>query len=282
MTRKEALKLLQLSENCTEKEIRRQFKKMAMKLHPDVNNSDSAHEAFILLTQAQTLLLHKEETTISKSTSKSASNRKNQSHEQRMEEAKMRFEKMQAKEIYENRRYFERLTSGLQWFIFKIIVISGVAFSFLLVLDSILPKHRVEDRLNAYWSHEYNGVFFDKISGIELQNTGFQFAKLNKFAWLQTHSEVIVEKTWFLHTPIAMYSNDEVSLYKTQIDFHVGSIRWYLFLFLLIPLIPYFYQKKSAAFTFVYLFSFWGVGLTVVYLIASENRFIHILCLGFI
>ncbi|XP_065051956.1 dnaJ homolog subfamily C member 22-like [Rhopilema esculentum] len=53
-----ALKVLELSENATEAEIRRQYKKLAVKWHPDRNkdNLEEAHKKFIEIQDAYTLL----------------------------------------------------------------------------------------------------------------------------------------------------------------------------------------------------------------------------------
>jgi len=53
-----ALKVLGLAENATEAEIRRQYKKLALKWHPDRNkdNPDESHKKFIEVQEAYQIL----------------------------------------------------------------------------------------------------------------------------------------------------------------------------------------------------------------------------------
>jgi len=53
-------KLLGVSKNADNREIRKAFKKLALKYHPDKNNEDDAHEKFLKLTRAYEILKDEE------------------------------------------------------------------------------------------------------------------------------------------------------------------------------------------------------------------------------
>ncbi|HOT15168.1 MAG TPA: DnaJ domain-containing protein [Bacteroidales bacterium] len=50
-------KILQLSENASEEDIRKAYRKLAKEYHPDVNKSKDAHEKFIEISEAYEILL---------------------------------------------------------------------------------------------------------------------------------------------------------------------------------------------------------------------------------
>ena len=58
MTLEESYRILKLKPGATEQEVRRQFKRLALKVHPDINPDPAAHEQFIELTRAMEIALN--------------------------------------------------------------------------------------------------------------------------------------------------------------------------------------------------------------------------------
>jgi hypothetical protein len=278
MTRAQCYKLLELDPGASEAQIRRQYKKMALRLHPDINPDPKANEQFIQLTNAVEILLNPEPQRNHASQRKSGAP---ETEAQRMEQARKRYEQQKAKKIYENSHYFRQLTTGKRWTVFKWIARAGCALSFALMLDAVLPHHYEKDELIAYSDADHNGILFHRITSIQLKNTGIYFAENERGSWMYSYPEVIVKKTWLLHTPVEMYGSDDRSVFTTGFDFHIGSVRWAVALLMLVPLITYFRQRKDLTFVFMYQLSFWGIGGLLVFLLLTENRLGHLLTLGF-
>ena len=59
MNREEAFKILELSPSSSEDEIKKKFKKLAAKYHPDVNKSDDADDKFKQINEAYSVLQNK-------------------------------------------------------------------------------------------------------------------------------------------------------------------------------------------------------------------------------
>ena len=59
MTRKEALKILELDDNFTEEELRINYKKQMRKWHPDICESENAEEMAKKINEARTILEQK-------------------------------------------------------------------------------------------------------------------------------------------------------------------------------------------------------------------------------
>lgn len=286
MTRAECFRLLNLPADSTDAEIRKQYKKLALRLHPDVNPDPMAHEVFIKLGKAVEILLNpdfKESAVDEKRASRRTSS--NESEDERLERmrvAKMRYEQQQKQQAMDNNRYFISLTSGMRWSIYKYIMRLSLVLALALSTELFLPLHYENDVLIGCSKSLNNGIIKSNITSIELEKRGRYYVQNNMYAWKYTYPEVIIETTWFLHTPIKMISSDDFYRYRTAFDFHVGSIRYGLIILFLVPLYPYLRRRKTLSFVFLYHLSFWGVGTVMVYVLLSQGRILHLLTLGFL
>ncbi|ASS48885.1 MAG: hypothetical protein A3D31_05895 [Candidatus Fluviicola riflensis] len=284
MRRADCYRILQLKPGASEADIKRQYKRMALKVHPDINPSPKANEEFILLAKAVEILLSPDTgTSTDRQAQREAKKNETESEKkERMEQAKMRYEYQKAKKQEEENTYFATLTSGLRWLIFKWIIRISWIFSLALILDSILPPHLEKDELVAYDTGNHNGVLHDQITRVEFKKNGIYFLENRRGNWTNSYTEVWIEKSWLLHTPMAMYTSDDYEEYVTGFDFHLGAVRWVMAFIFLIPLLTYFRQRKDLTFVFLYQLSFWGIGSMLIYLLLTQNRLVHLISLGFL
>lgn len=284
MTRNECFRLLGLPHTASESEIRKQYKKMALRLHPDVNPDPKAHEAFILLSKAVDILLDPNytEEKVDKRPSRRAGNETEEERLERMRVAKMRFEQQQMRQATDNTRYFLSLTTGKRWKIYQCIMWVSLVLSLAMTIELFLPRHYERDILIGSTKSLNNGIIRSNITRIKLRERGSYYIQNNAFAWESTYPEVLIESSWMLHTPIKMISTDDFSRYRSVFDFHVWSIRYLLIALLLVPLFPYLWRRKTLTFVFVYHLSFWGVGIISAYILLTQGRLLHVLSLGFL
>jgi len=284
MTRTECFRLLGIPATSSDAEIRKQYKKLALRLHPDVNPDPLAHEVFIKLGKAVEILLnpdYKEEKS-EKRESRRAGNESEEERLERMRVAKMRYEQQQMRQATDNNRYFLSLTTGIRWSIYKYIMRVSLVLSLAMSTEYFLPFHYEHDKLIGASKSLNSGIIRSNITRIELENNGKYFIQNNAYAWKTAYPEVILETSWFLHTPIKMITSDDFTRYRSTIDFHIGSIRWLLIILFLVPLYPYLRRRKTLSFVFFYHLSFWGVGMIASYLLLTQGRMLHLLSFGFL
>lgn len=283
MTKNECFNLLGLPNTANEQEIRKQYKKMAMRLHPDVNPDPKAHEAFVLLSKAVQILLdpdYKDPITERKTTRKATSETPEERLE-RMKVAKERYEYQRKQQQADNHSYFLSLTTGFRWKIYQLIAFTSLFVALAMSTEYFLPVHYENDVFVGYTKSKNNGIIKDNITKIQLEKRGNYYAQLNPYAWYSSYPEVQIETTWFLHTPIKMISHDDFKRYRTLFDFHLGSIQFLLIPLFLVPMVPYLWRRKKLWFVFLYQLSFWGISLLLCYMLLTQNRFVHLLTLGF-
>lgn len=284
MTRAECFRLLNLPSGSTDAEIRKQYKKLALRLHPDVNPDPLAHEVFIKLGRAVEILLNPDyqEEKAPVRTTRRAGKESEEELKERMRTAKMRFEQQKMQQAKDNNAYFLSLTTGWRWRIYKYVLAVSLILSLVLTAEFFLPHHFEHDVLTASSKFKNNGIIKGNITRIDLEKRGLYYVQNSPGAWNNAYPEVIIETTWFLHTPVKMISSDDFTRFRTIFDFHVGSIRYGLIILFLVPLYPYFWRRKTLNFVFLYHVSFWGIGIITSYLLLTQDRFIHLLTLGFL
>lgn len=285
MTRKECFDILGLPSTANASEIRRRYKKLALQFHPDVNPDPKAHDKFLLLVKATEILLdpNYKETTIhhTQRPSRNARNETPEERKQRMQAAQERYKEQKKRKHLADYTYFLSLTTGRRWFAYRLIMVVGLILACIMTLEYFLPSHYETDELIGYAKLTNNGIRFNQITPIKLSNRGVYYAESNPYAWLYTYPEVIIETSWFLHTPKKMLTTDDFKRYPTSFDFHLESLKFILIPLFLLSVVPYLQRKNSLAFVFLYHLTFWGNGMIILYLLLTENRLQHLLTLGF-
>jgi hypothetical protein len=146
---KDYYSILELDKNASKNEIRKAYRRLAKKYHPDVYKSDDAHEKFIEITEAYEILINNSyryytaptETTTTTEW-RDAEYRKNEEYEKFRQEARAKAQKqakMRFEEFQKQNEVFQK--SGLNdlFLIFKIITRVAAIFIFLFLL--ILPVY---------------------------------------------------------------------------------------------------------------------------------------------
>jgi hypothetical protein len=284
MTLAESYQLLGLQPGCTEQEIKRSFKRLARKLHPDVNPNPQAHEEFIRLTQALEMVMNPPDSNQSKERTSRAQKANASPTEtmERMREAKERFEQMERRKKNETESFFYSLTSGKRLRTLKIVMYIGAILAFFFITETALPVHQYEDELLSRDGRLYSGIAYEVIEGITLKHTGNYYCEYKAYYWESMYPEVIVEKSWFTHIPTRMIQNDDFELGISNFDFHLGSIRWLIVLLLLCPIWPFLRPRRTISHVFIFYFSVYVVGFIELYILFSNQRILHFLTFGFL
>lgn len=288
MTNSACYRLLGLPDGASEALIKKQFKKLALRYHPDRNPDPSAHEHFITISNAvDQLLSAKKNPSIEakqrKQSSSQHSKQKNnrEAQEQRIKAAKERFEYQRRIDELEQERYFKSLTTGRKWQLYKLITLLSFSLSFVLLLDLILPHHQEKDKMVAFYPKAVVGLKYDYVYEIAFLKNKTLFAQRFFENWQLSESPVIIEKSRLFHTPTSFHELKSKPTTQAYFDFNLAVFGIPLMILFLVPLIPYFFQRKTVYFTFLYHVSFWLIGPLGIILLGTGDRLSHLLTLGF-
>ena len=264
--------------------IKKQFKKLALRFHPDRNPSPEAHEHFILISNAVDQLLKAKDTATTQTRNKSRPTnpeKKRAEQEQRIRVAKERFEQQRRSDELEQERYFRSLTTGKKWQLYKLIALLSFTLSIVLLLDLMLPHHQEKDKMVAFYPKAIGGIKYDYVYEIAFSKNNTLFAQRFFENWKLSESPVIIEKSRLFHTPVSFHEMNSSPSIQACFDFNLAAFGLPLMILFLVPLIPYFFKRKTVYFTFLYHVSFWLIGPLGIIILGTGERLSHLLTLGF-
>lgn len=280
MSKEKYYKILGLSSSASENEVRKKYRLLAMKFHPDKNPSSLAQDRFIEITEAYEILTGKKNTV---SASKKVDLKtKQKEKEERIKAAQKRYREQILKEHLENERYYQSLINGKRWKVIKFSSVIGILLSFFLILDYFLPHHFQEDTVTEY---KRNFTIQSGSGAIGLVKT-----KKDNYFWVSgidyelygKTRDVYIETSWIFHNAIQLHTRGKLGYSSYRMHFNFYSVAWILIIIFLVPIGTVLYKKKQISFTFLYFLSFYGVNTLIIIYFFSGNRWAHVLTLGFI
>jgi curved DNA-binding protein CbpA len=278
-TRRKYLELLNLPLNASKDEIRKQFRKLAKEFHPDKNKSENATEIFQLIKEAYDFLME------DKPIPKFIPTEANPSEElKRMERIRKAKERLREKRIQEEKKLkesYQKITSGLQWKLFSTISFISLFVSILLIIEPLLPNH-TEKQLVTHLSTPYNGLFQEEVFLIQTNQKLKIFVEKKLQNKLQYSDTIYISSSFIFHNPTKIFHKSKLEISQHNIDFSVVSTYPFTALFFAIPFFVRRKKELTAAYIFLFKFSFFVVeGLFLLFLF-TQDRWFHLIVLGFL
>ncbi len=274
-----AYKLFGLKPGATEEEIRKRYRILVKKYHPDVNKNKDAQQKFVALQEAYDVLLKGSET--DQETSKEDAASFEDQYAAYRQNAKEKYEERKRKEEAELNALYDRLRSGYRFLLHRIIAYIGMVLILVLCLDLLLPTRMENHTITHYSTEAYqsmNGNFVS-LAGTKSGEQLFLNAFANHF--FDTNPFVKIEKTAILHQPIQVISYSMEFEQKIPVHFTFYWAQFVLFPFFILPFVFLRYRKRDAFFIMGSYFSRFASGLLMLYFLMTEDRWIHLLTLGY-
>lgn len=269
--------ILGLPEGASEAQIKRAYRALAKKYHPDVNPSENARQQFLLIQWAYEQLLHqpkKEQIPLS-----SVDKRKKEAAE-RMRRARDRFRQQKKKEMQDNLRYYRKMTTGWVWLVFRTMTVVCVFISLLLIADYFLPTRQVADEFVGYSKTLYGGLRSQNVILVELANQGKIWIEFSGNHSMFVHRDVWVVESNIFRQPIALVHPQQAGFLLHKIDFSVYSTFPAAVFLGLLPLFTWWYKRPHVNFTILFIICIYGVFPMALLFILQDTRWLHALTLG--
>lgn len=287
---------LGLPRNCSEEELKKRYKQLAKKYHPDVSDSEEAHREFIEISAAyeQALKILENGAYFEPIFTESQQGPTKQSdvepEEETQEDAWYAYRKRAQEEFKrredEQKRYmvgwYQRLRSGFRNLHFNVVMVLALLVFIGLVADIFLPHRFQDEYMAAYSDKNYHSSKGELIAFLETRSGRGFWMNFFSNSELEPNCHFVVEETWIFHSPIqAIVSLNETVEY-VPIHFTVRWIQFWFLPFLLLPLFFRFYKHNDEYFIFGNYFTRFVLGFLLFLFLLSDNHWLHLLTLGFI
>lgn len=276
-----------------EKIIKKAYRKQALKYHPDKNNSKDAAQQFLRISEAYDALFNKKTPLSSTRSGKQydyndftthANRSEEEVYKERMRRAKLRYEYVKRKEAEENEKYYHEIAHGKAWRQFKLIMIGCTVVSILFILEKlVLPSHWESDFATlGNRAMAYGGVMEQRIVPvITLKNEGF-WVKSSHYGIIERNQELYVEKSYFFHDIKNIWVFEDTEWHRITTDFSVMGTFPIIPLILFLPFITFIIRGRTLTYSLLFNVSFYIYGTLLVALLYSNDRWAHLLTLGFL
>jgi curved DNA-binding protein CbpA len=277
-------KLFGLTENATQADIKKRYRKLAMYYHPDKFGGDN--RKFIEIKEAYEYLIGKKTVIQSLQTQKQPSTRstsqaRQQTPEERIKQAKQRQQDSAYKEYIENERYFKNLTSGNKWKIIRASAILGTIITFTLLLEFFFPYRYENERIVAYDKENIGALESGSYAKKFYTESGKSYYVESLYSViLQSDPDVLLVKSALFHNELGIipFYDTQMRLYKIQYTFGAHSL--ILVPIFLFPLLVVLFRRKTYTFTLFYFLSLYLSAPLTAYYLFSNDRWLHLLTLG--
>jgi hypothetical protein len=262
--------ILGLSSTASEHEIKRAYRKLAMRYHPDRNPSEQAHNKFVILTEAYEALLNIKDTAHEKSL------------EERRKEAVQRYREFAKRQALENERYYQSLFSGKKWKLIKLTSLLGCIVALFIVLDRVLPCSEEKETATYYAKDVYGGILDENVSLIVTQKgTEYWVAEMD-VALYRYYPNLIIQRSRIFHEAVALYSIRKTGLAVYSLPFTFYAFHWIILPVILVPMAVRIFQRRTLYYTIAYHFALYiSTTLLVIYLLAN-NHWLHLFTFGIV
>ncbi len=279
MPSKKYYNILGLNEGSSPQEIRKRYRLLAMKYHPDKNNGKEAAAKFILITEAYEILTGKKnETAPVRTKRKSAKEMK----DERVKEARRRYEEQKLQEELTNERYYQSLIRGKKWRIIKLNAIFGSVISFMLFMDLFLPRHYENDRVEFYARDVYSGIKGSYVSLIQTaKGKDIWIGNIN-FSLYARYPDIYIERSWFFHDPVQVISIQKMDYGYFPVYYTFYSVTIILIMIFLLPVLTILTKRRTVGFTIIWHLSLYLTGTLLILFLITNDHWAHLLTLGII
>lgn len=267
-------KKLGLTPNASQSEIKRSFRKLAMLYHPDRNTSPNATKLFIEITEAYEVLTGQRNIPTNKtirnqtSTSKESDSKKEM--EERLRKAKERYNQRKKEEQDEEDRYYESITQGKPFIIFKYVVLMSIITAFLISADRFISgkieTHTIEKMDARYAS---GGLRYFAVYPVQLENNEQLWLSEEYQALIKQNSSIQIERSNIFQKIKRIYIESGNNYIATTTDFSIFGTFPIIPLLFLIPLIAFLLKSRTLLYSILFHSSLYLYipGLLIFYLV---------------
>lgn len=276
-------KVLGVDANATASEIRKAYRSLVKKYHPDKNKSPSAAKQFLAIQTAYEQICNGVTTEFETNSVR----HKETQFEQDLEKYKQRRQAAREKLRHKKRQeeayrlaFIKRLKSGKIKLWHLSIAYFGMLLFGVVWIDFFMGESQHEIVVKSYGIRTYGSIDDHSVQLLQSTDNRYFWCADFKSEQLQKVQSLKAIETPWLHQVKALSFND--GIYKKSIAVHFSfywAQIWLSFLFL-IPLVSWYFASADILFVAGSFISRYFILAFILWFLISENRFIHLFSFG--
>lgn len=287
MTIGDPYKVLGIQPNASAAEIRKAYRALVKKYHPDKNKSEDAAAHFLAIQEAYEQISTGQ--VINPATVAQQQQKTQASYAEDLEAYRIRREatreklrqKQQKEEAY-RLAYLNKLKSGKNGLWHRFVAYAGIILTFVLWIDYFLPAKQNPILVKAYGIHTYGSVdghsvqLFESTDGRYFWTADYYTQQLTKVKALAS-----IDTPW-LHQAKALGFQDGLYYKTVPIHFSFYWAQIWLSLLFLLPFICWRWASADIIFVAGSVVSRYLILGLIILFLSTENRFLHLFTLGYL
>jgi hypothetical protein len=296
MSAKRYFEILEIQPTKNAKVIKKAFRRLAFKYHPDRNKTEEAHVKFIQLSEAYENLIaaidhaklspdeRKEQAPKrSNRTTKYSTNYSSKDlAEERLKQARHRYEEMRRKEQEENEAYYKEISSGNNWKVFRWVMTGCLILAVLFLIDNLfLPSRWIKsEAIGTNRIINYGGIHHNRVVPLQLKTGEKVWVKPSFASSASSCNIVYIERSFFFKDIQKIWVWEDGKWFDSHADFTVTGTFPIVPIFLFLPFITFILKGKTLTYSLLFNVSIYFYSLLLIGLLYNNDRWAHILTLG--
>jgi len=259
------LKTLGLPFNASKSDIKKAYRQLALKYHPDTNQSEDGLDKFIEIDSAYDFLINPYSYQHKQSSSGDAVSSK----AERIKKAQENFQKRKEKERLEEEEYFDDMFKGKKGKLLFFVSVFFAIVSVLLILDCIIPNSRSTEKVNSIFSGNYTWVF------ILTDDYKYTFPA-EHYTRIHSADQLVTAKSFLFNEVASLTLQGE----EDQVTYNFFNYRNYyipLALLFLLPMFIFYRRRMKTWYTLLYMVSYYVMPFILIGFLVVNYRFLALL-----
>ena len=268
-------KILGLDSSASDTEVKKKFRELAKKYHPDKNPSENSNERFLEIQDAYERILKR---IVEKPTRHNTPNPKTK-EQQFQENARKRAEQLKKQEAEALLNEYNSFRIGWKRIAIKTIGCMAFVCIVCLLIDDFLPLTKTNETVEEFSTKPSKSINDQYVYSVKFKNYPSLWLHYQNINQLDNLPELILAKTVIFHQPVYVFNPS--SQIRSDVHFTFYWAQIIIVIFTLLPIVVFFYKRNDLFFILGnYLSLSISAALLLIFLL-NDLKIIHLLTLGF-
>jgi hypothetical protein len=270
---------LELTSSATAEQVKKAYRRLAMKYHPDRTSEPGAVDRFLEVTEAYEIITGQRplpkrgfSTKTTAQTPASSEEEKQREYDERIKKARMRFQQRKQDEKLKEEAFFTSILSGKLYRFFCWIVWISCITSLLIIADTFIVGKTEEQSIVSINAEVKGGMMYDLVFEAVLDRDEVVWLDLDLILILNESQEITIERSRVFNEIKNISFYHRGSQMETKPDFTLMGTFPLVPLLFLIPFITYLLKSKRMVYVFLFLCSTYilPIGIVIFYIVNNH------------